>query len=90
MFSSVGPDYSSSWLPGNESLWQATAVPSNHRHNQTRRHSIASDSGDTGIGTSCSDSVEGELKSSVFRSLANGCYTRIFGMFYCSKVKFIK
>ncbi|XP_040821478.1 centrosomal protein of 85 kDa-like isoform X1 [Ochotona curzoniae] len=61
---SAGPDYSSSWLPGNESLWQATAVPSNHRHNQTRRHSIASDSGDTGIGTSCSDSVEDHSTSS--------------------------
>lgn len=60
----VGPDYSSSaWLPGNESLWQATTVPSNQRNNHIRRHSIASDSGDTGIGTSCSDSVEGELNS---------------------------
>lgn len=63
IFSFVGPDYSSSaWLPGNESLWQATAVPSNHRNNHIRRHSITSDSGDTGIGTSCSDSVEGEWK----------------------------
>ncbi|XP_004382796.1 centrosomal protein of 85 kDa-like isoform X1 [Trichechus manatus latirostris] len=60
-----GPDYSSSaWLPGNESLWQATTVPSNHRNNHTRRHSIASDSGDTGIGTSCSDSVEDHSTSS--------------------------
>ncbi|KAM6184555.1 centrosomal protein of 85 kDa-like [Rhynchocyon petersi] len=61
----AGPDYSSSaWLSGNESLWQATAVPSNHRNNHTRRHSIASDSGDTGIGTSCSDSVEDHSTSS--------------------------
>ncbi|XP_058163313.1 centrosomal protein of 85 kDa-like isoform X2 [Dasypus novemcinctus] len=60
-----GPDYSSSgWLPGNESLWQATTVPSNHRNNPNRRHSIASDSGDTGIGTSCSDSVEDHSTSS--------------------------
>ncbi|XP_045429307.1 centrosomal protein of 85 kDa-like isoform X4 [Pipistrellus kuhlii] len=61
----AGPDYSSSaWLPGSESLWQATTVPSNHRNNHIRRHSIASDSGDTGIGTSCSDSVEDHSTSS--------------------------
>nr|XP_008531503.1 PREDICTED: centrosomal protein of 85 kDa-like isoform X2 [Equus przewalskii] len=61
----IGPDYSSSaWLPGNEPLWQATSVPSNHRNNHIRRHSIASDSGDTGIGTSCSDSVEDHSTSS--------------------------
>uniref|UniRef100_A0A667FVL9 Centrosomal protein 85 like n=2 Tax=Lynx TaxID=13124 RepID=A0A667FVL9_LYNCA len=65
ILSFVGPDYSSSaWLPGNESLWQATAVPSNHRNNHIRRHSITSDSGDTGIGTSCSDSVEDHSTSS--------------------------
>ncbi|XP_072821892.1 centrosomal protein of 85 kDa-like isoform X2 [Vicugna pacos] len=61
----AGPDCSSSaWLPGNESLWQATTVPSNQRNNHIRRHSIASDSGDTGIGTSCSDSVEDHSTSS--------------------------
>ncbi|XP_012505999.1 PREDICTED: centrosomal protein of 85 kDa-like [Propithecus coquereli] len=60
----AGPDYSSAWLPGSESLWQATTVPSNHRNNHIRRHSIASDSGDTGIGTSCSDSVEDHSTSS--------------------------
>ncbi|XP_054991874.1 centrosomal protein of 85 kDa-like isoform X1 [Sorex araneus] len=61
----AGPDYSSStWLPGNESLWQATTLPFNHRNNHIRRHSIASDSGDTGIGTSCSDSVEDHSTSS--------------------------
>ncbi|KAM5263759.1 centrosomal protein of 85 kDa-like [Ctenodactylus gundi] len=60
----AGPDYSSAWLPGNESLWQATTAPSNHRINHIRRHSIASDSGDTGIGTSCSDSVEDHSTSS--------------------------
>lgn len=57
-------DYSSAWLPGNESLWQATAVPSSHRNSHIRRHSITSDSGDTGIGTSCSDSVEDHSTSS--------------------------
>lgn len=63
-FSKCGSDYSSAWLPGNESLWQATAVPSNPRNNHIRRHSITSDSGDTGIGTSCSDSVEDHSTSS--------------------------
>ncbi|XP_012888232.1 PREDICTED: centrosomal protein of 85 kDa-like [Dipodomys ordii] len=60
----MGPDYLSAWLPGNESLWQTTTVPPNHRNNRVRRHSIASDSGDTGIGTSCSDSVEDHSTSS--------------------------
>ncbi|XP_036024822.1 centrosomal protein of 85 kDa-like isoform X2 [Onychomys torridus] len=60
----AGLDYSSAWLPGNESLWQATTVPSSHRHSHIRRHSITSDSGDTGIGTSCSDSVEDHSTSS--------------------------
>uniref|UniRef100_A0A8D0GZ71 Centrosomal protein 85 like n=1 Tax=Sphenodon punctatus TaxID=8508 RepID=A0A8D0GZ71_SPHPU len=47
-----------------ESLWQATTGPSSSRSNHIRRHSIASDSGDTGIGTSCSDSVEDHSTSS--------------------------
>lgn len=89
IFFFVGPDYSSSaWLPGTESLWQATTVPSNHRNNHIRRHSIASDSGDTGIGTSCSDSVEGELKFLVFRYdyLEKRCdWEHSKKMFYCSK-----
>ncbi|XP_042301805.1 centrosomal protein of 85 kDa-like isoform X2 [Sceloporus undulatus] len=61
----AGPEYSSSgWLPGPDSLWQATTGPSSSRSNHIRRHSIASDSGDTGIGTSCSDSVEDHSTSS--------------------------
>ncbi|CAM4533638.1 centrosomal protein of 85 kDa-like isoform X1 [Lepidochelys kempii] len=61
----AGPDYSSAgWLSGTESLWQATTIPSSSRSNHIRRHSIASDSGDTGIGTSCSDSVEDHSTSS--------------------------
>jgi hypothetical protein len=69
----AGSDYSSAWLPGNESLWQATAVPSNHRNNHLRRHSITSDSGDTGIGTSCSDSVEGKLMENGLRVSSEDC-----------------
>uniref|UniRef100_A0A8C3I0L8 Centrosomal protein 85 like n=1 Tax=Chrysemys picta bellii TaxID=8478 RepID=A0A8C3I0L8_CHRPI len=61
----AGPDYSSAgWLSGTESLWQASTIPSSSRSNHIRRHSIASDSGDTGIGTSCSDSVEDHSTSS--------------------------
>lgn len=66
----VGSDYSSvGWLPGTESPWQSAAIASSSQSNPVRRHSIASDSGDTGIGTSCSDSVEGELTLSNF-----GCF----------------
>ncbi|XP_072189284.1 centrosomal protein of 85 kDa-like [Excalfactoria chinensis] len=61
----AGSDYSSvGWLPGTESLWQSAAVASSNQSNPVRRHSIASDSGDTGIGTSCSDSVEDHSTSS--------------------------
>uniref|UniRef100_A0A8D0DQL6 Centrosomal protein 85 like n=1 Tax=Salvator merianae TaxID=96440 RepID=A0A8D0DQL6_SALMN len=60
----AGQEYSSSgWLPGPESLWQST-TSSSSRSTHIRRHSIASDSGDTGIGTSCSDSVEDHSTSS--------------------------
>ncbi|XP_057279587.1 centrosomal protein of 85 kDa-like isoform X1 [Pezoporus wallicus] len=61
----AGSDYSSvGWLPGTESLWQSTTISSSSQSNPVRRHSIASDSGDTGIGTSCSDSVEDHSTSS--------------------------
>ncbi|NXT35095.1 CE85L protein, partial [Pelecanoides urinatrix] len=60
-----GSDYSSvGWLPGTESLWQSTTISSSSQSNPVRRYSIASDSGDTGIGTSCSDSVEDHSTSS--------------------------
>ncbi|KAM7026657.1 centrosomal protein of 85 kDa-like [Passerculus sandwichensis] len=61
----AGSDYSSvGWLPGTESLWQSSTISSSSQNNPVRRHSIASDSGDTGIGTSCSDSVEDHSTSS--------------------------
>ncbi|KAF4796568.1 Centrosomal protein of 85 kDa-like protein [Turdus rufiventris] len=61
----AGSDYSSEgWLPGTESLWQSSTISSSSQNNPVRRHSIASDSGDTGIGTSCSDSVEDHSTSS--------------------------
>ena len=52
------------WVSGCESGWQGNpSAPSNG--NQARRHSTASDSGDTGIGTSCSDSVEGRAQTNL-------------------------
>lgn len=45
------------WVPGCESAWHGSSFISSS--NRARRHSAASDSADTGIGTSCSDSVEG-------------------------------
>uniref|UniRef100_A0A8C5QEP4 Centrosomal protein 85 like n=1 Tax=Leptobrachium leishanense TaxID=445787 RepID=A0A8C5QEP4_9ANUR len=57
-FPSASDFPSSGWLPGTDSLWHNPALPSTGRSNHVRRLSITSDSGDTGIGTSCSDSVE--------------------------------
>ncbi|XP_029902753.1 centrosomal protein of 85 kDa-like isoform X2 [Myripristis murdjan] len=51
------------WVPGYDPAWQGNpSGPGNS--SRGRRHSIASDSGDTGIGTSCSDSVEDQSSSS--------------------------
>ncbi|XP_035277453.1 centrosomal protein of 85 kDa-like isoform X3 [Anguilla anguilla] len=61
MKSSVGSGTPSpGWVPGCESTWQGAASSASGSSNRARRHSTASDSGDTGIGTSCSDSVEGQ------------------------------
>ncbi|XP_014346221.1 centrosomal protein of 85 kDa-like isoform X2 [Latimeria chalumnae] len=55
----TGPDLPpTGWVPGAEAVWRAAAVSASGRSNYGRRLSAASDSGDTGIGTSCSDSVE--------------------------------
>ncbi|XP_017548009.1 centrosomal protein of 85 kDa-like isoform X1 [Pygocentrus nattereri] len=51
------------WVPGCESAWQGSSSTTTSS-NRGRRHSAASDSGDTGIGTSCSDSVEDHSSSS--------------------------
>ncbi|XP_068087466.1 centrosomal protein of 85 kDa-like isoform X2 [Hyperolius riggenbachi] len=53
---------SSGWLTS--SLWHSSVAPPSGRSSHTRRHSITSDSGDTGIGTSCSDSLEDHSTSS--------------------------
>ncbi|KAK3542199.1 hypothetical protein QTP86_018491 [Hemibagrus guttatus] len=50
------------WVPGCESAWHGSSSISSS--NRARRHSAASDSADTGIGTSCSDSVEDHSSSS--------------------------
>ncbi|KAI7800134.1 centrosomal protein of 85 kDa-like isoform X1 [Triplophysa rosa] len=51
------------WVPGCDSAWQASSSSAGIS-SRGRRHSAASDSGDTGIGTSCSDSVEDHSSSS--------------------------
>ncbi|XP_075059081.1 centrosomal protein of 85 kDa-like isoform X2 [Mixophyes fleayi] len=53
---------SSGWLAS--SLWHSSVAPPSGRSSHARRHSITSDSGDTGIGTSCSDSLEDNSASS--------------------------
>nr|XP_046147504.1 centrosomal protein of 85 kDa-like isoform X1 [Oncorhynchus gorbuscha] len=63
---------SSGWVPGCELPWQGTSsAPGNS--NRGRRHSTASDSGDTGIGTSCSDSAEDQSGSSTTLSFQPLC-----------------
>ncbi|XP_056422402.1 centrosomal protein of 85 kDa-like isoform X2 [Hyla sarda] len=59
----TGADFpTSGWLAS--SLWHSSVAPPSGRSSHTRRHSITSDSGDTGIGTSCSDSLEDHSTSS--------------------------
>ncbi|KAK1796160.1 hypothetical protein P4O66_009244, partial [Electrophorus voltai] len=66
------------WVPGCESAWQGpSSSTASSSSNRGRRHSAASDSGDTGIGTSCSDSVEDHSSSSgtlSFLPLRSTCY----------------
>ncbi|XP_044146658.1 centrosomal protein of 85 kDa-like isoform X2 [Bufo gargarizans] len=60
----TGADFPpSGWLAS--SLWHSSSVaPPSGKSSHARRHSITSDSGDTGIGTSCSDSLEDHSTSS--------------------------
>ncbi|XP_077145650.1 centrosomal protein of 85 kDa-like isoform X3 [Ranitomeya variabilis] len=59
----TGADFpTSGWIAS--SLWHPSVAPTSGRTSHTRRHSITSDSGDTGIGTSCSDSLEDHSTSS--------------------------
>ncbi|XP_053316261.1 centrosomal protein of 85 kDa-like [Spea bombifrons] len=74
MISNYGPGFNSypsgsdfppsGWLPGSDTLWHTAAGTSTGRSSHVRRLSITSDSGDTGIGTSCSDSLEDHSTSS--------------------------
>ncbi|XP_070705414.1 centrosomal protein of 85 kDa-like isoform X2 [Pempheris klunzingeri] len=52
------------WFPGHESAWLSTPPGPGHSVYGGRRHSTVSDSGDTGIGTYCSDSMEDDSSSS--------------------------
>ena len=52
---------SSGWVPGHESAWQSSPLGSGNSISRGHRSSSVSDSCDTGIGTYCSDSVEGRM-----------------------------
>ncbi|XP_072411990.1 centrosomal protein of 85 kDa-like isoform X2 [Chiloscyllium punctatum] len=52
------------WVPGCEAVWRAPTLLTSIRNNANRRFSATSDSGDTGIGTSSSDSIEDHSSSS--------------------------
>ncbi|XP_026196693.1 centrosomal protein of 85 kDa-like isoform X2 [Anabas testudineus] len=52
------------WVPGHESAWHGNPHGPGNSVCGGRRHSTVSDSGDTGIGTYCSDSVEDDSSSS--------------------------
>uniref|UniRef100_UPI00398F10B5 centrosomal protein of 85 kDa-like isoform X2 n=1 Tax=Pristiophorus japonicus TaxID=55135 RepID=UPI00398F10B5 len=52
------------WVPGCEAVWRAPTLLTGGRNNSSRRLSATSDSGDTGIGTSSSDSIEDHSNSS--------------------------
>ncbi|XP_039981419.1 centrosomal protein of 85 kDa-like isoform X2 [Xiphias gladius] len=52
------------WVPGHESAWHSNAPGPGNGVCGGRRHSTVSDSGDTGIGTCYSDSVEDDSSSS--------------------------
>ncbi|XP_045916951.1 centrosomal protein of 85 kDa-like isoform X2 [Micropterus dolomieu] len=52
------------WVPGHESAWHSNPPGPGSSFCGGRRHSTVSDSGDTGIGTYCSDSVEDDSSSS--------------------------
>ncbi|XP_051234517.1 centrosomal protein of 85 kDa-like isoform X1 [Dicentrarchus labrax] len=52
------------WIPGHESVWHTNTPGPGNSIFGGRRHSTVSDSGDTGIGTYCSDSLEDDSSSS--------------------------
>ncbi|XP_042358945.1 centrosomal protein of 85 kDa-like isoform X2 [Plectropomus leopardus] len=52
------------WVPGPDSAWHSNPPGPGNSICGGRRHSTVSDSGDTGIGTYCSDSVEDDSSSS--------------------------
>ncbi|XP_067840781.1 centrosomal protein of 85 kDa-like isoform X2 [Heptranchias perlo] len=61
----TGPDVPpTGWVPGYEPVWRPPTLLTSGRNNTSRRLSATSDSGDTGIGTSSSDSIEDHSSSS--------------------------
>lgn len=70
---------SSGWVPGHESAWQSNPLGSGNSISRGHRSSSVSDSCDTGIGTYCSDSVEGRM-SWLFRKSETGTFKPCFNM----------
>uniref|UniRef100_A0A3B3YMI1 Centrosomal protein 85, like n=1 Tax=Poecilia mexicana TaxID=48701 RepID=A0A3B3YMI1_9TELE len=70
------PSCGSGWFPGHESNWHSNLPYSGGRICDGRRQSSVSDSGDTGIGTYCSDSLEGRIFTDVkaVRDFNPGCW----------------
>ncbi|XP_067881580.1 centrosomal protein of 85 kDa-like isoform X3 [Heterodontus francisci] len=61
----TGPDVPpTGWVPGCEAVWRVPTLLPRVRNNTSRRFSTTSDSGDTGIGTSSSGSIEDHSSSS--------------------------
>ncbi|XP_072355488.1 centrosomal protein of 85 kDa-like isoform X1 [Scyliorhinus torazame] len=61
----TGPDAPpTGWVPGCEGVWRAPIPLTSVRQNSSRRFSTTSNSGDTGIDTSSSDSIEDRSSSS--------------------------
>eukprot|EP00062_Callorhinchus_milii_P014329 gi/632963377/ref/XP_007897846.1/ PREDICTED: centrosomal protein of 85 kDa-like isoform X2 [Callorhinchus milii] len=61
----AGPDVPpAGWVPGSEAMWRSPTLSASGRSNASRRFSATSDSGDTGIGSSSSGSIEDHSSSS--------------------------
>ncbi|XP_032398240.1 centrosomal protein of 85 kDa-like [Etheostoma spectabile] len=67
------------WVPGHESAWHSNPPGPGNSISGGRRHSTVSDSGDTGIGTYCSDSVEDDSSSSTTPLSFQPLYEHLMG-----------
>ncbi|TDH00156.1 hypothetical protein EPR50_G00185130 [Perca flavescens] len=67
------------WVSGHESPWHSNPPGPGNSISSGRRHSTVSDSGDTGIGTYCSDSVEDDSSSSTTPLSFQPLYEHLMG-----------